>query len=230
MLVFSILQYIRTLKLGMAMLDKVDEYIHKNENWQAEIRLLRAIVLDCQLTEEFKWRGPCYTLNGKNIILLGRFKDYCVLSFVKGALLADPENILTQQTENSQSVRILKCTSVKQIEKLRSTIKAYIFEAIEVEKAGLKVAYKSTDEFQFPTELAEKMKQDHHFKMAFDKLTPGRQKGYLLYFSGAKQSQTRTARIEKYTERVLNGKGINDCVCGHSKRMPNCDGSHKNFD
>ncbi|MEO9531783.1 MAG: YdeI/OmpD-associated family protein [Crocinitomicaceae bacterium] len=206
---------------------KVDAFFARTEQWHDELQQLRTFLLDCGLTEELKWGQPCYSLGKANISILGGFKDYCVLNFVKGALIKDTQKILVQQTKNSQSVRILKFTSVKEIMDLESVIKAYIFEAIELEKAGLKVAYKKTEDYDFPEELQTKFDADPGFKSAFDKLTPGRQRGYLLHFSGAKQSSTRTNRIESCVAKIMIGKGFQDCTCGLSKRMPRCDGSHK---
>ena len=165
---------------------QVDGYIRKNKEWQNELEALRRVILDSGLTEEVKWRVPCYTLDEKLVLFLGNFSKSCVLSFAKGALLKDPKHILIQQTENSQSVRILRFTSVGEIEKLESTLKAYIHEAIEAEKAGLKVKRKTTAEFKVPDEFKTKLKEMPALKKAFDALTPGRQRGYLLYFSGAK--------------------------------------------
>lgn len=206
---------------------KVADFLSKSKNWQEELERLRTIILDCELEEIYKWRVPCYTYENKNIVLVNRLRDYCALGFFKGALLNDSEGILFQQTENMQAVRIIKFTSVKEIVKLESTIKEYIYEAIGVERAGLKIDYKKDAELDFPEELAQKLESDVTFKTAFEALTPGRQKGYNLYFSAPKQSKTRASRIEAYTERILNGKGFNDCVCGMSKSYPNCDGSHK---
>lgn len=206
---------------------KVDDYLNESPNWREELEQLRMIVLDCGLTEALKWGVPCYTFEKKNVILLGRFKEYCVISFVKGALLEDKHGILLQQTENSQSVRIVKFDNFQTIIELEDVLKSYIYEAIEVEKAGLKVSYKAAQDFDMPTELQDKMNEMPEFKKAFYALTEGRQKGYLLHFAAAKQSKTRAARIEKYTKRILKGKGITDCVCGLSKKMPSCDGSHK---
>ena len=208
---------------------RVDDFLNTAEKWQKELRLLRSIVFSCGLTEEFKWKHPCYTYQGKNVVLIHGFKNYCALLFYKGALLKDTEGILVQQTKNVQAGRQIRFTSAPEIANMEATLKAYIFEAIELEKAGVKVPYKKTADFTVPEELQTKFKNDPAFKTAFKALTPGRQKGYLLHFSQAKQTATRKARIEKYTSRILNGKGINDCVCGHSKRMPNCDGSHKHL-
>ncbi len=206
---------------------QVDLYFSKLKNWHSELQTLRNIILECGLIEELKWGVPCYTFQKSNIVLLGEFKEYCVISFVKGALLQDSTSILLQQTENSQSVRIIKFTSTKEIISLKTALKVYIYEAIEVEKAGLKVAYKTTSEFAFPEELQNKFDKDANFKTAFEALTPGRQRGYLLHFADSKQAKTREARIEKYSQQILTGKGLNDCTCGISKRLPNCDGSHK---
>lgn len=205
----------------------VDAYLNKVKKWPEELERLRSIILDCGLREEFKWRSPCYTSDGNNIVLIGGFKDYCMISFVKGALLGDPEKILFQQTENVQSARIVKFTGVAEIEKLETTLKAYIFEAIEVEKNGLKIPTKKVDDFAVPEELEERFAENPTLENAFKTLTPGRQKGYLLFFAGAKQSKTRFDRIDKNTQRIIDGYGLRDCTCGMTKKKPNCDGSHK---
>jgi uncharacterized protein YdeI (YjbR/CyaY-like superfamily) len=189
---------------------KVDGYLRKSKEWQEELQTLRTIILDSPLTEEVKWRVPCYTFEGSNVLFIGRFKKSCVLSFVKGVLLKDPKRILIQQTENSQSVRIIRFTDVQQIVKLEPVLKAYINEAIEAEKAGLKVKLKNTSEFKVPEEFQAKLEELPALKKAFSALTPGRQRAYLLYFSAAKQSKTREARVEKYIQQILNGKGIDD--------------------
>ena len=209
------------------MSSKVDEYILKEERWKKETVLLRRIVLDCLLTEELKWGVPCYTYQKSNIVLMHGFKEYSALLFIKGALLQDTHNLLIQQTENVQSGRQIRFTNAKEIASLEPVLKAYIFEAIEVEKAGLKVEYKKTTDFPVPEELEQKMAEMPALKAAFETLSAGRQKGYCLYFSEPKQSATRISRIEKYIPLILLGKGIRDCTCGLSKRMPNCDGSHK---
>jgi len=206
---------------------QIDELIRNSKSWRLEMEALRHILLHCGLTEEYKWKQACYTHHGKHIAIIGSFKDFCGLAFFKGVLLKDEEKLLVAAGENSQSSRLFKFTAVDQIHAMEATIKAYIFEAIEVEKAGLKVEFKKSKNLDFPEELLQKMDAEPVFKAAFESLTPGRQRAYNLFFSGAKQSTTRTARIEKYVDRILKGKGINDCVCGHSKRMPNCDGSHK---
>jgi len=208
---------------------KVDTYLENVSQWQMELTLLREIILECILTEEFKWKNPCYTYNKKNILIIGGFKDNCVISFLKGALLSDPEKILFKPGENSQSARVVRFTDGYQITQKKDLLKAYISEAIEIEKAGLKVEFKKDEKLELPAELQQKLKELPNFKTAFEALTPGRQRGYVLHFSGAKQSKTVVARIQKYIPLILKGKGINDCTCGLSKRMPSCDGSHKNI-
>lgn len=188
----------------------VDRFLDRAQKWKEEMKLLRKICLDCGLTEDFKWMHPCYTLKGKNVVLIHEFKEYCALLFHKGALLKDTENILVQQTENVQAARQIRFTNIDEIITLESTIKAYIFEAIEVEKAGLEVKMKKVSEFDIPQELQQKFKEDPALKTAFKALTPGRQRGYLLYFSQAKQSKTRVSRIEKYIPKIFDGKGVND--------------------
>ena len=188
----------------------VDRFLDKAKKWQQEMKLLREICLDCGLTEEFKWMHPCYTFQGKNVVLIHGFKEYCALLFHKGVLLKDTNNILIQQTENVQSARQIRFTSLQEIIDLKSTIKAYIFEAMEVEKAGLEVPMKKTSEFKMPDEFKVALDNDPDLKAAFHSLTPGRQRGYLLYFSQAKQSATRANRVEKYTPKILQGKGLND--------------------
>src|SRR6185436_19191123 len=176
---------------------KVDWYFSKAQKWQKEIGKLREIILDCDLVEELKWGNPCYTFEKKNIVLIHCFKDYCALLFFKGALMKDPKKILIQQTENVQVPRQIRFTSLQQIEKMEKTIKAYIYNAVEVEEAGLKVPLKKTAEFNIPEEFQTKLNKNPALKKAFYELTPGQQRGYLLYFSSAKQSKTRVARIEK---------------------------------
>ena len=188
----------------------VDRFLDRAQKWKEEMKLLRKTCLDCGLTEDFKWMHPCYTLKGKNVVLIHEFKEYCALLFHKGALLKDTENILVRQTENVQAARQIRFTNIDEIIALESTIKAYIFEAIEVEKAGLEVKMKKVSEFNMPQELQQKFKEDPALKTAFKALTPGRQRGYLLYFSQAKQSKTRVSRIEKYIPKIFDGKGVND--------------------
>ena len=189
---------------------KVDGYLRKSKHWQDELQKLRQIILDCQLTEEVKWRVPCYTVQGRNVLFIGRLKESCVLSFVKGVLLKDPKRILVQQTENSQSVRVIRFSNVQQIVELEPVLKAYIHEAIEVEKAGLKVKLKKISEFAVPDELRARLNANAALKTAFAALTPGRQRAYILHFSSAKQSKTRASRVEKCVKRILAGKGLDD--------------------
>lgn len=206
---------------------EVDVFFSKIQKWQAEMETLRTIILDCGLIEELKWKVPCYTFQQKNIVLIHGFKAYCAISFFKGALLSDPEGVLIQQTENVQSGRQIRFTTLDEILEMKALLNAYIYEAIELEKAGLKVTFQKSSDQHIPEELESKFANDPSFKTAFYALTPGRQRGYVLYFSGSKQAKTREARIEKYTQRILAGIGFNDCTCGLSKRFPNCDGSHK---
>lgn len=189
---------------------KVDWFFHKATKWQKEYGILRSIVLDCGLTEELKWGVPCYTFQKNNIVLIHGFKEYCALLFHKGALLGDPENLIVQQTENVQAARQLRFTNLQEITELEATIKAYTFEAIEVEKSGLEVNMKKTSEFVMPDEFQVALDNNSQLKTAFESLTPGRQRGYLLYFSKAKQSKTREDRIEKHTRDILEGRGLND--------------------
>lgn len=189
---------------------KIDPFFSKAKQWKDEFQKLREIVLDCELTEDFKWMHPCYTYKNDNIVLIHGFKEYCALLFHKGALLKDPHKILIQQTENVQAARQLRFTSVEQIDEMQLIIKTYIDEAIEVEKAGLQVEFKKNTEYAIPEELQNKFVEIPDLKVAFEALTPGRQRGYLLYFSGAKQSKTRESRIEKYLPHILDGKGMDD--------------------
>ena len=205
----------------------VDEYLDKAQKWQKELQALRALILDCGLNETLKWGEPCYTFQKGNVVLIHGFREYCAIMFFKGALLCDEENILVQQTENTQATRQIRFTSVQEIIEKEAILKAYIFEAIEIEKAGLKVEMKKIIDFIIPVEFQDKLNNDSIFKTAFESLTPGRQKAYYLFFSAAKQSKTRESRIEEYRHRIMTGKGLNDCICGFSKRMPTCDGSHK---
>jgi uncharacterized protein YdeI (YjbR/CyaY-like superfamily) len=189
---------------------KVDWYFNKARKWQEELKQLRIIVLDCGLTEELKWGHPCYTLNKNNVVLIHEFKEYCAILFMKGALMKDAKDILFQQTENVQAARQIRFTSLKEIVKMKTAIKAYIKEAIEIEKAGLKVELKKTSEYNMPVEFKEQLDEITELKTAFEALTPGRQRGYLLYFSAPKQSKTREARVKKYIEQIINGKGLHD--------------------
>ena len=189
---------------------KVDFYFAKAKKWQAEIEKLRLIVLNCGLTEELKWGCPCYTDQKTNIVLIHVFKEYCALLFFKGALLSDAHHILIQQTKNVQSARQMRFTSTREIAKLEPVIKAYVYEAIEVEKAGLKVEYKKTSEFKIPEEFQNKLDRNKTLKTAFYALTPGRQRAYLFHFSQPKLSKTREARVEKSIKQILKGKGLDD--------------------
>ena len=189
---------------------KVDFYFDKAEKWQEEFRRLRTVILDCELTEELKWGVPCYTFQKSNIVLIHGFKEYCALLFVKGALLKDASGILIQQTENVQSARQIRFTNLREIVELEPTLKAYVLEAIAVEKAGLKVDYKKAAEFSMPEEFIDKLEEVPGLQDAYDALTPGRQRAYLLYFSAPKQAKTRESRIEKCVPQILDGKGLND--------------------
>ena len=203
---------------------KVDQYLQqgcgrcelvgtpqcKVMSWRTELQLLRDIVSQTELKEDYKWGVPCYTINGKNVVLIHAFKNYCALLFFKGALMKDPKKILIRQTENVQAGRQIRFKDVKEIEKLSKTLRQYLEDAIEIEKQGKQLELKKTEEFPVPEELKKKMAKDKAFKAAFYNLTPGRQRGYLLFFSSAKQSETRTARIEKYAQNIINGKGLQD--------------------
>ena len=189
---------------------KVDEFLSKAKKWQEEFEKLRMIILDCQLTEEFKWGVPCYTFQNGNIVLIHGFKEYCALLFFKGVLLHDTKGILVQQTENVQAGRQIRFTNVQEIIAMETVLKDYIHEAIEVEKSGVEVELKKSTEFTIPEELQNKFNEIPDLKIAFEALTPGRQRAYILYFSGSKQSKTREARIEKCMQQIYDGKGLND--------------------
>ena len=189
---------------------KVDTFLSKAKKWGKEFEQLRTIVLNCGLTEEYKWMHPCYTFEKKNIVLIHGFKEYCALLFFKGALLKDTNDILIRQTENVQAARQIRFTNVREIDKSKSILKKYIYEAVEVEKAGLKVKMKKTKDFKVPEEFQKKLKEIPSLKTAFNALTPGRQRAYIYYFSQAKQSKTRESRVEKYIQQILKGKGLDD--------------------
>ena len=189
---------------------KVDWFFAKDTQWQKEYEKLRKLILDCGLIEELKWGCPCYTFENANIVLIHGFKEYCAFLFFKGALLNDPNGILIQQTKNVQSARQTRFTNVREIVKMEKILKAYVYEAIEVERAGLKVKLKKTSEFKTPEEFQKRLDKSTALKKAFDALTPGRQRAYIFHFSQAKQSKTREARVEKYLKQILNGKGIDD--------------------
>lgn len=206
---------------------EVDQLIERESKWKPEIIMLREIVLESGLTEDFKWKQACYTHNGQNVIIIGSFKASCVLSFLKGVLLRDESQILEFPGENSQSAKLLRFTSVEDVKRSKPTILQYIREAIALEEMGAKVKTAETPTQPLPEELLQVWKADKIFKQAFEALTPGRQRAYLMFFNAAKQSATRIERIGKYRSRILDGKGMNDCICGLSKKMPGCDGSHK---
>src|SRR5881296_4634608 len=193
-----------------SMNPKVDFYFDRAKKWQEEFEKLRNVILDCGLDEELKWGCPCYTFEKGNIVLIHGFKEYCALLFFKGALLNDAKGILVQQTKNVQAARQIRFTNVREIDKIEPILKAYIKEAIEVEKAGLKVDYKKTADFAIPEEFQNKLDEIPALKTAFDALTPGRQRGYILNFSAPKQAKTRESRVEKCMQQLLNGKGLND--------------------
>jgi len=189
---------------------KVDAYLSKATKWQKELKKLRSIILTTPLTEELKWGQPCYTWQKNNVVIIGELKDYCTIGFFKGVLLKDPENILDKPGENTQSARLIRFTTVQQIADIASTLKEYIHEAIEVEKAGLKVNFKKSDEHTIPEEFQKTLAKNPALKKAFYTLTPGRQRAYLLYFSAPKQSKTRESRIQKCTPQILSGNGLNE--------------------
>ena len=211
------------LTIGGNMNSKVDKYLMegcgrcplggtpgcKVHKWTTELELLRTIVLGCGLTEELKWGVPCYTFQEKNLLIVSAFKAYCSISFFKGSLLSDAKGILDKPGENTQAARLIKFTNMAQIKEIEADLKTYIYEAIEVEKAGLKVNFKKNPE-PIPGELENKFEEDPVLKTAFEALTPGRQRGYILYFSAPKQSKTRESRIEKSIGKILNGEGLND--------------------
>ncbi|KAF2330303.1 YdeI/OmpD-associated family protein [Flavobacterium daemonense] len=189
---------------------KVDFFFDKAEKWQKELELMRTIALECQLTEELKWGNPCYMYHDSNVVLIHAFKEYCAFLFFKGALMKDTDGILIQQSENVQAARHIRFTNLKEIVDLKSVLKTYIYQAIEIEKAGLKVNLKKTSDFPVSEEFQTKLDEKPELKKAFEALTPGRQRAYLLHFSQPKQSKTREARVEKHTQNILDGKGLND--------------------
>jgi uncharacterized protein YdeI (YjbR/CyaY-like superfamily) len=189
---------------------KVDEYINKSRKWQEELKKLRTILLGCQLNEEVKWGKPCYSFQKSNIVMMIGFKEYLAMMFFKGALLHDAHGLLVKAGDNSQASRQIRFTGVKQINEMETLLKTYVYEAIEVEKSGLKVSFKKTTDFDIPEEFQNKLDKNPSLKKAFESLTPGRQRAYLIYFSAAKQAKTRESRIEKYLPHILNGKGMDD--------------------
>ena len=211
------------------MNNSVDQFFISLKSGKEELLLLRKLLLENELVEEFKWKQPCYTYNGKNVIILAALKDHVIISFFKGALLTNENEILQKAGENSQVARIIRLYTLEEAKSHLTFIKTSIKAAIEIEKKGVKVEKDESAEIEIPVELQVIFKKDADYKNAYFKLTPGRQRAYLIFFTGAKQSETKFSRIEKYRKRILDGYGFNDCVCGLSKRMPNCDGSHKNI-
>lgn len=205
----------------------VDAYLDRVEKWRDVLASLRAIILACGLEEAWKWRSPCYTIHGRNVIILGALKESCVLGFFKGALLKDAQGILIKPGENTRAARQIRFTGVEEIRALEPVLRAYIQEAVALEEAGRTIDFEKDREVPTPEELQRRFDDDPALEAAFSALTPGRQRAYLLHFSAAKQSTTRLARIEKMRPRILDGKGLNDCVCGLSRKLPACDGSHK---
>lgn len=209
------------------MNEQIDAYFNDANLWKEILPALRQVVLARGLTEDWKWGTPCYSLSGKNVVMISAFKAYCCVSFFKGALLKDEEGVLSKPGENTQAVRILKFTHADQMPTNIPFLQNFLHQAIALEKAGVQVEMAQPNDLALVEELVQKLANDDTFKQAFEALTPGRQRGYNLYFSAAKQAVSRIKRIQTYEARILSGKGINDCVCGLSKRMPGCDGSHK---
>ncbi len=203
----------------------VDEFILSADHWSAEMACLRRILLDCLLIETYKWRMPIYTVGTKNVLGITPLKDHCALNFFKGALLQDEDHVLIKPGEHTQLGRWMKFDSLGDIQSKEDLIKAYVIEAIEVEKLGIKM--ETSTEIPHPEELKAIFSKKPALEAAFEKLTPGRQRAYLRFFSDGKQSETRTSRIEKNEKYILKGIGITDCICGLTKRKPSCDGSHK---
>lgn len=206
---------------------KVEAFFVKLDKWQAELSLMRGILLEMGLEEDLKWGSPCYSYEKSNLIILQGFKEYCAMMFFKGVLLKDSDKVFSKPGENTQSSRQIRFTQFDDILSKESLIKAYVIEAIEVEKSGAKVTLKKIEEYAVPEEFQLAMEEDEALKSAFARLTPGRQRMYLTHFAEAKQEATRISRIEKNIRRILMGKGLGDCICGLSQKMPNCDGSHK---
>lgn len=202
-------------------------YLNDTAAWRAELERLRNILLACGLSEALKWRQPCYSINGGNVAIIGTLKDCCTIGFFKGTLLSDPEGLLEKPGENTQAARRIKFTSVAEIDEQEPVLTALIREAIDNEEQGKVVEKPANKSLDLPEELQAEFDVDPSFQKAWEKLTPGRQRAYVMHFSSAKQSATRTSRIHKVIPRIMDGYGMNDCTCGHSKRMPGCDGSHK---
>lgn len=208
---------------------KVDAYLSKAKQWQMEMSQLRLILLEAPLTEDLKWGKPCYSFQNTNLFMIQSFKEKCALGFFNGALLKDDKQLLLKPGENTQAGRYILYTHVSEIVKMKPILKAYIKEAIALEKAGIKVVLKKNTDLELPIELTKYFEKNPPFKKAFYALTPGRQRAYHLYFTAPKQSKTIESRIENKMPAILNGKGFHDCTCGHSQKMPYCDGSHKNY-
>ena len=209
------------------MLPEVSHFIEGATQWQEEMNLLRSILLECKLEEAYKWKKPCYTYNASIVVMIQPFKTHCDLGFFNGALLKDKEQLLEKAGEHTQAARQMRFANVKEIAKLKTTIKSYLKEAIDIEAKGLKFESTESSKSIQVEELETIFKKNKALQKAFLALTPGRQRAYLIHFAGAKQSATRIARIEKHSDAILAGRGISDCTCGLSKRMPYCDGSHK---
>ena len=205
----------------------LESYFNSELPFSEILARLRAIVNECGLTEVSKWQSPCYTHKGKNICILGRFKDNCILSFFKGAMLQDEAKILTKAGENSQAGRIIRFRTWDDFTRVEPFLKAYIFEAIEIERSGVKLAPEQNHVWEIPTEFSAIFDKDEPYKLAFEALTAGRQRAYAMFVAAAKNEQTRFDRVAKFRQRILDGYGMNDCTCGLSRRMPGCDGSHK---
>lgn len=208
---------------------KVDKHIANLNQWMEGIETIRQLLIDSKLEEDYKWKQPCYTLDGKNVALLFTFKEYCGISFLKGALINDPKNLMDRPGPNTNAARIFKFYSLQEVKAHIPDLTEFINQAINIERKGLVLPESEKLQIEIPEELEAAFQASDELARAFEALTPGRQKGYLLFFNGAKGSATRVARIEKYWDRILSGKGFHDCVCGLSKRMPSCDGSHKNL-
>lgn len=206
---------------------EVEAFLNKPTKWKKEIERLRRLLLECGLTESIKWRNLCYSINNSNIVIIQPFKVYCALGFFNGALLSDPDQLLIKPGANTQAGRQLRFTDLKEIEKKSNAIKRYLKNAMEIQKKGIELIIEKNAAPDLPDELTSIFKQNAPFKKAFHALTPGRQRAYLIFFTGSKNTETRQNRINKYIGRILDGKGINDCTCGLSKRMPQCDGSHR---
>jgi len=223
------IQFYRNLHMSknIPMDPLVEDYFRKAKNWKEELSALRTVLLDTPLTEEWKWRAPCYTFQGGNVVILHQFKENCALGFFKGALLKDDKGILIKPGENTQAGRMIRFANLQEIKKLSPILKTYVKDAIEVEKNGIKAEFKGNKELLLPGELQTEMDGNPVLKASFQALTPGRQRAYAMHFTAAKLASTRVSRIQKCIPRILAGKGLNDCICGLSQKMPQCDGSHK---